>query len=304
MFKNIFCCHKRSEKTSNISIKIHIDVIDRMKNIVSISNVEEGGKLIGFITHDENDNYSYNVISYLDSGVLVDNSSIHIIPSGKYQRNLYNLITSEVDYSYEHMGTWHSHHCNGLNTLSKGDIDGYYDIVNREEYTPLYFIAILLINIKDDIDFKVYLFQKGEEKFNEIPKEKIIIEKTVDNKLNSVLQKIEVANFSERNKRTIEYSYEELRDILLNHKIIDNKEVVIDDIVKETLLADISWLKSNSLEYTATRTEDNYVCLNFLMDSDIEIKQLFYPILLQDRELFKNFSLLSITERINNKYEN
>jgi hypothetical protein len=75
----------------------------------------------------------------------------------------------EQDPDIKHLGTWHTHHCNGLKTLSQADIRGYFRTVNKPAYRPKFFLASLVTRIPADpreagwIDH--FLFVKGSDEY-------------------------------------------------------------------------------------------------------------------------------------------
>src|SRR5206468_1732528 len=98
-------------------------------------------------------------------------TEVELQPDGEYQERLFRQV-EQVDHEIEHVGTWHSHHCNGLETLSSGDVAGYLRTVNRAEYRLDHFLASLVIRVPRDpsdqdwIDH--YLFVRGDEEYYRI----------------------------------------------------------------------------------------------------------------------------------------
>ena len=45
----------------------------------------------------------------------------------------------------EHLGNWHTHHVNGLATLSQGDHATYHRIVNHDKHNMDFFYALLVV---------------------------------------------------------------------------------------------------------------------------------------------------------------
>jgi hypothetical protein len=84
-------------------------------------------------------------------------------------RSIRKPKAEQLDPDIEHVGTWHSHHCNGLKTLSGGDVDGYFATVNKKAYRLQYFVASLVKHVPKDpmsedwIDH--FLFVRGDEAF-------------------------------------------------------------------------------------------------------------------------------------------
>jgi hypothetical protein len=141
----------------DISVQINQPVFDRINKTLQNSNIEEGGKLLGNIALDGN-NLLINVETFIDSGPQMDSSTGHLHPDGIYQEAMFRLV-ERYDNEIEHIGSWHSHHCNGLCELSQGDINGYYSSVNDKHYNLGAFIAILITKFSlSRTSFKTFLF--------------------------------------------------------------------------------------------------------------------------------------------------
>jgi hypothetical protein len=129
--------------------------------------VEEGGKYIGFIDADSQQSgmCELRIIDFFPGGPRATRTAVEFLPDGDFQDNLFRKAERR-DQAIEHLGTWHSHHCNGLRELSGGDIHGYFLTVNKAAYRPLVFIASLVKEIPTHsrnrhwIDH--FLFIKGE----------------------------------------------------------------------------------------------------------------------------------------------
>jgi len=153
--------------TLDVSVEIFDTVIDRIRNVVSNSHIEEGGKFIGKITKKGN-NLNIRVETYIDSGPRVDNSSGHLLPDGDYQEKMFRVLET-FDPKIDFIGSWHTHHCNGLTELSSGDIQGYMETVNSPRYDIDYFFALLVTGLHSSkIDKRYYLFCRGQTDYYEL----------------------------------------------------------------------------------------------------------------------------------------
>jgi hypothetical protein len=144
-------------------------------------DVEEGGKYVGYLLRERHPQLkplgldprrpATIITDFLPSGPNAVRTAVELQPDGEYQEALFRRLEA-VDSSIEHLGTWHSHHCNGLQTLSSGDVAGYLRTVNRREYRPDVFIASLVKRVPHDVDepgwIDHYLFVKGDEEFYRI----------------------------------------------------------------------------------------------------------------------------------------
>jgi hypothetical protein len=122
-------------------------------------NVEEGGKYVGYYLDAtdprlraldlQNGIAALVVTDFLPSGPRAIRTAVELQPDGEYQEGLFRRL-EQSDPAVEHLGTWHSHHCNGLSTLSGGDIAGYLRTVNRPEYRFDFFLASLVTRLPRD----------------------------------------------------------------------------------------------------------------------------------------------------------
>jgi hypothetical protein len=137
---------------------------------------EEGGKYVGYIESSEQNRSkasSYRVIitDFLPGGPKATRTAVEFLPDGEFQEGLFRQAERR-DRNIEHLGTWHSHHCNGLNHLSSGDIEGYFKTVNKVAYRPDVFVASLVKHIpkshhdKNWIDH--FLFVRNHDTFYKI----------------------------------------------------------------------------------------------------------------------------------------
>ena len=126
---------------------------------------EEGGKYIGYLVSEKSTQLrdlgldpnrpALVVTDFLPSGPNAVRTPVKLLPDGEYQENLFRRAET-IDPEIEHLGTWHSHHCNGLQTLSGGDVAGYHRTVNRAVYRPDFFLASLVTRLPrspDDSDW-------------------------------------------------------------------------------------------------------------------------------------------------------
>lgn len=114
---------------------------------------EEGGKYIGYIftpgtlqgdgIHINPRAHAILITDFLPSGPKAVRTAVEFRPDGEYQDRLFRKIEAE-DPAIEHLGTWHSHHCNGVLTLSPGDVDGYFRTIAKPAFRLDYFVASLV----------------------------------------------------------------------------------------------------------------------------------------------------------------
>lgn len=176
---------KRTRKLSQ-ALQIVIDrrVFDYIvADVAKSPDAEEGGKYIGYLIPSRKpelqtlglalDSPAIVVTDYLPSGPNAIRSASQLLPDGEYQEKLFRQI-ERLDSDIEHVGTWHSHHCNGLETLSNGDIRGYFRTVNKAAYRPNWFLVSLVTRLpshpNDANWIDHYLFVRGEHEYHRITK--------------------------------------------------------------------------------------------------------------------------------------
>jgi ThiF family len=128
---------------------------------------EEGGKYLGFI---ENEGESTRIVitDFLTGGPNAKRTRVEFLPDGDFQERLFRQA-ERLDRRVEHLGSWHSHHCNGLGIFSEGDIAGYFKTVNKAQYRPDLFVASLVTRIPESIEerdwLQHFLFVRGDDQF-------------------------------------------------------------------------------------------------------------------------------------------
>lgn len=163
---------KMNYNKQTVRVEISQTVKERIFSTISHSDIEEGGKLLGKVVQNGSD-ILIQALSYIDSGPRVDNSMGHLHPDGEYQENVFRLVEI-FDPDVDHVGSWHSHHCNGLDELSGGDISGYKKSVNNHQYNLDYFFVILVFGInRSDLKAKYYLFCRGQDSYYSIKNEDV-----------------------------------------------------------------------------------------------------------------------------------
>jgi len=114
------------------------------------------------------DGVNVEIAAYIDSGPRVSKSETHLMPDGEYQASMLELLQC-CDPEIEHVGSWHSHHCNGLKDLSTGDIRGYFASVNHRDYNLDHFLALLITGLdRRGLQFRAFLFERGTKEYREI----------------------------------------------------------------------------------------------------------------------------------------
>src|SRR6266481_5099560 len=134
---------------------------------------ETGGRIIGMYEKKGRD-YEIQVLGVIAPGPNARRSPTSFFQDGEYQERVFREL--EKDHpNLEHLGNWHTHHVNGLQTLSGGDIETYYRTVNHPNHNTPFFYALLVTekhktsNPLRRYTIKHYMFRRGEERIYEIP---------------------------------------------------------------------------------------------------------------------------------------
>jgi hypothetical protein len=132
---------------------------------------ETGGRLIG--TYQKKGSlYDIQLSGVLGPGPAAQRSATSFFQDGDYQERIFRSI-EEKHPDIEHLGNWHTHHVNGLATLSGGDIATYRRIVNHDKHNTDFFYALLVVKKNHGRDpryeVKHYFFRRDDEKLYETP---------------------------------------------------------------------------------------------------------------------------------------
>lgn len=231
-----------------VTVHIFDSVLQRIRNTVARSNIEEGGKLLGKINQSGQD-VDIIVETYIDSGPGVSNSVTHLYPDGPYQEDVFRVI-ERLDPDIEHLGSWHSHHCNGLPHLSGGDINGYKSCVNNPNYNVDYFLALLVTDLhRGRLNAKYYLFIRHDAQYYELdsPNIQVIRDKFP---LESTLKNLEENAFANRHDSQSSEPYSQRRV---------QSTALTDDSFNKIRAQDKQWLSSrvgfDSVKATRSRKD-------------------------------------------------
>jgi hypothetical protein len=138
---------------------------------------ETGGRLIG--TYQKSGNQlDVNLLGVIGPGPEAQRSAVSFFQDGAYQEGIFRRI-EEKHPDVEHLGNWHTHHCNGLATLSQGDHTTYHRIVNHEKHNLDFFYALLVVKKNHGGDpryhVKHFLFHRKDSRVDEVPQNHVHI---------------------------------------------------------------------------------------------------------------------------------
>jgi len=140
---------------------------------------ETGGRVIGTF-EEHRDKLAVQVAGIIEAGPQARRSAVSFFQDGEYQEGIFRKI--EVHHpEIEHLGNWHTHHVNGLQHLSNGDIETYYRTVNHRSHNAPFFYALLVTAKHRSSDpvgrysVKHYIFRRGDEDIYELRHDQVQI---------------------------------------------------------------------------------------------------------------------------------
>jgi hypothetical protein len=132
---------------------------------------ETGGRLLGTY-HRQGNHCDIEVKGVLEPGPNAERSPTYFLQDGDYQERLFRAIEASHP-EIEHLGNWHTHHVNGLATLSGGDKTTYFKTVNHAKHNTDFFYALLVVSKNRSRNprytIKHFIFRRGDEAIYEIP---------------------------------------------------------------------------------------------------------------------------------------
>lgn len=155
----------RRKQESPLRLLVHQDVIQRsIEEIAASPGSEVGGKFIGYLVTPSMAVRSETlegarahwrdlpspagtiaILGSISSGPGATRTASELLPDGEFQLRVFRELEQEYP-EIEHLGSWHSHHPNGLQRFSSGDIGGYRDTVTSPDFNLDVFVAALCTN--------------------------------------------------------------------------------------------------------------------------------------------------------------
>src|SRR6266487_882730 len=101
---------------------------------------ETGGRIIGTY-HKKGPHYEIEALGVIGAGPNAQRTATSFFQDGEYQETVFRSLEQKHP-EIEHLGNWHTHHVNGLQTLSSGDKATYKRIVNHHNHNTDFFYAL------------------------------------------------------------------------------------------------------------------------------------------------------------------
>jgi hypothetical protein len=140
---------------------------------------ETGGRVIGTFQEHEG-KLEVQVTGIIEAGPRARRSNVMFFQDGAYQERIFRQIENQHS-EIEHLGNWHTHHVNGLQNLSGGDIETYHRTVNHRNHNTPFFYALLVTAKRRSIEplrrytVKHYVFRRGDERIYELSSRQVEI---------------------------------------------------------------------------------------------------------------------------------
>jgi integrative and conjugative element protein (TIGR02256 family) len=145
---------------------------------------ETGGRVIGTFK-ESGGKLTLQVTGIIEAGPQAKRSATSFFQDGEHQERIFRQV-ERTHPEIEHLGNWHTHHVNGLSTLSDGDVATYRRTVNHQNHNTPFFYALLVVARRKSADplrrytVRHFIFRRGDERAYEIPQRLI---KVVDTPL-------------------------------------------------------------------------------------------------------------------------
>lgn len=147
--------------------------------------VEVGGKYVGFVRgaaryetlHERRialPTLTFEVTDYLDDGPEAYRTPSFHRGDARWQTAQFRKLEARQP-EIEQLGSWHSHHPNGLARLSVGDVRGYQQTVDHPGHNHDFFFVSLGVDLGGFPTARHYLFVRGGMEHYELPRASIEI---------------------------------------------------------------------------------------------------------------------------------
>lgn len=165
-------------KTPNVTISIPQKALEAVFDECDRFHADEtGGRIIGTYSKSGKE-YQIDVLGVIGPGPNAQRSPTSFFHDGDYQERVFRAVEKEYP-NVEHLGNWHTHHPNGLDTLSPGDRATYQRIVNHDKHNTDFLYALLVVrktpNQHRRYEIKHYMVFRNDDRVHEIPESQILV---------------------------------------------------------------------------------------------------------------------------------
>jgi hypothetical protein len=165
-------------KNPNVTISIPIKALEAIFDECDRFPADEtGGRILGTYSEHRKE-YQIDVLGVIGPGPNAQRSATSFFQDGGYQERVFREVEKEYP-DVEHLGNWHSHHPNGLQTLSSGDRATYQRVVNHDRHNTDFLYALLVVNKNPNENrryaIKHFIVFRNDDRVHEIPESQILI---------------------------------------------------------------------------------------------------------------------------------
>lgn len=168
-------------KQPTFSISIPRETLETVFDECDRFNIDEtGGRVIGTFRQKGN-HYDIEVGGVIEPGPNAERTPTFFLQDGEHQEKVFRSIEKHHP-NIEHLGNWHTHHVNGLQTLSGGDRTTYFATVNHHNHNTDFFYALLVVRKnsghKPRYEVKHFFLRRKDDTIYEIPHAEVRITDT------------------------------------------------------------------------------------------------------------------------------
>jgi hypothetical protein len=159
--------NKRSAASVPLVV-VHEHLIEVSRRQIEASpRAETGGKFLGFIispgSQPLDTPYGRTVadvwrklaaaggalllVGSISPGPRMESTEVGLFPDAEFQGGVFQALEAD-EPALHHLGSWHSHHPNGVPHFSPGDLAHYHSVMESENYEPDYFVAGLCVDAR------------------------------------------------------------------------------------------------------------------------------------------------------------
>lgn len=136
---------KPDQKARSVTVSVHAKALQSILDECDrYDDDETGGRILGVYRRGHKGSLHIDITGVIEPGPNARRSRSSFFQDGDYQAEVFRRLETEHP-EIEHLGNWHTHHVNGLPTLSGGDIATYQRIVNHEQHNLEFFYALLVV---------------------------------------------------------------------------------------------------------------------------------------------------------------
>jgi proteasome lid subunit RPN8/RPN11 len=165
-------------KDPNVTISIPIKALEAIFDECDGFPADEtGGRIIGAYSKHRKE-YQIDVLGVIGPGPNAQRSATSFFQDGEYQEKIFREVEKEYP-NVEHLGNWHTHHPNGLQTLSSGDRATYQRVVNHNKHNTDFLYALLVVKKTPHenrrYEVKHFVVFRNDDRVHEIPESQILV---------------------------------------------------------------------------------------------------------------------------------